>query len=77
MKEDAVERKLELKIKEKKAQGGMESKGVDVQMAVVNLMKICIKRRDGQVMAEKGDTRVTSIWSTCFLKYLMIDGKGR
>ena len=51
--------------------------GPDIEAAIVNLMKICIKRQDGNVLSGQQDTRIDNIYETVFKRYLMIEGKGR
>lgn len=69
MKADVMERKLELKME--------DASVTHVQRAIVNLMKISIRREEGKVLASKKKVVVDDPYDTIFKKYLMIDGKGR
>lgn len=57
--------------------GPKEGDGPDIEAAIVNLMKICIKRQDGDVLSGGQDARVDDIYTTVFKKLLMIEGRGR
>ena len=68
---DILAQKLEIK------QDEGEGEGNDVQNAIVNLMKISIKRRDGNVLAAGSEFQLGPLKETLLNKYLCIEGKGR
>lgn len=65
-----LDQKLDIKQKD-------PADGPDIGSAMVNLMKVCMKRADGQVLAKKEGTKVDNVWDTIVVRYLKIDGGGR
>ena len=71
-KSDMLAQKLEIKQEE-----GDEDGKPNMRSAIVNLMKVCIKRKDGNVQEGSKDTQIDSIKETLQHKYLMIEGPKR
>ena len=57
--------------------GGQDEDNPGMEEAIVNLMKISLKRRDGNVITNNDNVKVDNIFYTIMKRYLMIEGMGR
>merc|ERR1711976_1115061 len=57
--------------------GAQDDEIPPMEEAIINIMKISLKRRDGNVVHTQDNVHVDSIFETIFKRYLMIEGMKR